>query len=138
MKHHTFEEFKAYISTLSYGHLHPLFRLLPELNTFITSKNASTYSYENTPKIIRQVNNEILRLELIPVFNWSVWQEGMDLLQHPNTNYNNLPFYDLCKLLTVIYRADRFNEGYKLAQFTNGTVYKILKAMETNFNAKQF
>ena len=137
MKHDTFEDFKVYSCSLSYGHLNPLFCLLPELAKVTDSKIVDTHNNWDVPKIIRSVENEILRLELCPIFDWSSWKEGIALLNDTNTNYYQLHFYHLCKLLTVIYRSDRFNEGYKKEMFTNGTMYKILQAIKANFNPKE-
>lgn len=66
---------------------------------------------------------------ILPNFDWPQWKTGMQLINNKSTDYNSISLVDLCKLLTVIIRSDRYFDGNLAACFENGTILKILKAM---------
>ncbi|MBK8055438.1 MAG: hypothetical protein IPK35_19750 [Saprospiraceae bacterium] len=68
---------------------------------------------------------------MTPVFDWAAWEDGKNILLNPDFEYNTLDLISLCKLLTVIIRADRFNEGYLVSCFEKGIVLKIITALES-------
>jgi len=70
--------------------------------------------------------------KLVPAFNWMEWEDGKTFLNNTDTKYADLNLDTLCKLLAVINRIDRFNEGYLIARFEDGTVLKILEAIKDN------
>ncbi|APG66440.1 hypothetical protein LPB136_06870 [Tenacibaculum todarodis] len=65
-------------------------------------------------------------LNLPPVFNWLDWKLGKEILTNNNFDYSSLDKISLCKVMTCIIRSNRFNEGYTLSCFKNGTIEKIL------------
>ena len=68
-------------------------------------------------------------LEIIPVFAWMKWKEGESLLKDPDADYAVLPAATLCKLLTVIFRTDRFSEGFLVSCFEEGIILRILRGL---------
>jgi uncharacterized protein DUF6508 len=85
--------------------------------------------WENS-EIINKFTTAVYELELIPVFDWTSWDEGKLMLNNSSQDFNNLDLITLCKFFTLIIRADRFNEGYLTSNFENGNIAKILKAIK--------
>ncbi|OFX58697.1 MAG: hypothetical protein A2046_10195 [Bacteroidetes bacterium GWA2_30_7] len=66
------------------------------------------------------------------MFDWVSWTEGSDIIKNKDTDYSKLSTEILCKLITVIIRANRFNEGYLVISFEKGIILKILKGLKQN------
>lgn len=71
-------------------------------------------------------------LKLVLNFDWGEWPEGKAILQNKSQDFDSLDLVTLCKLITTIIRADRFNDGYLISRFENGTVLNIIKAIKRN------
>lgn len=67
---------------------------------------------------------------LIP-FDWREWKEGQQMINDPERDYSQLDAVTLCKLLTLVVRAERFYEGYLNNCLQNGSVLKIVTALVT-------
>lgn len=91
-----------------------------------------TLPYWQRSEIVEKTVNVISSLQLTPVFDWGAWSEGKDILFNNDFDYNTLDTITLCKLLTTLIRADRFNEGFLISCFQNGIVLKIIIALENN------
>lgn len=99
--------------------LHALFDLLPELE-------AGKYdSYEMQDKMIHAV----YELSLQP-FDWPGWEYGKELITKDNPDLSNCSTETLCKLLLMLTRADRFNDGLLMLNLKKGKVTKIIKALK--------
>lgn len=75
-------------------------------------------------------------INLCVVFDWISWSEGERLLNKKSLDYTTLDTVTLCKLLTAVVRADRFNDGLLIANFKNGVVPKIIPAIKHNKTRK--
>jgi hypothetical protein len=133
--------FLDYLNSLTPSQLQPLFDLLPDI------EGKGTFSDLGTIQIIDNINivttddfhdvvNKFLRivdeLKLIPVFDWGAWQEGKELLNAQIPNVATLDLLTLCKLFTLVIRADRFSEGFLILNFENGNITRIIKAIKNN------
>jgi hypothetical protein len=133
------EKFQAHIETLKTTDWERLFSLLPEIE--VSKNNREINSSEklidgaipfpnvNSSMIINKVFNLIHELNLVPAFDWTSWEEGINILNNHEFDYAKLDTITLCKLLTTIIRADRFNDGFLVSCFENGIVSKIIKAL---------
>jgi ADP-ribosylglycohydrolase len=65
---------------------------------------------------------------LIQPFHWMAWEEGKQLVDHPEL-ISSASLQTLCKLLTAHVRADRFVEGHIAAMFESGQMVRILRRM---------
>jgi hypothetical protein len=136
------ENFESYINQLSLNDWERLFSLKDEIlatkkfGIFCDSEQLDngvmTFPYWQKSEIIEKTVNVISSLQLTPVFDWGGWSEGKDILFNGDFDYNALDTITLCKLLTTIIRADRFNEGCLVTCFQNGIVLKIIIALENN------
>ncbi len=137
------EVFTKYLKTISAAQWETLFVLIPKIecaNVFgrlIESKQLEagsyTFPYWIGTEIITRTSNIIFQLDIMPVFDWMKWEEGRELLNSDN-DFSSLDILTLCKLLTYIYRLNRFNEGALIGYFEAGTVKKILKALKSNID----
>jgi len=136
------EKFSSYINLLSLKDWERLFTLKQEIKAtkkFGTlcgnekvDSGVFTLPYWQRSEIVEKTVNVISSLQLTPVFDWGAWSEGKDILFNGNFDYNTLDTITLCKLLTTLIRADRFNEGFLISCFQNGIVLKIIIALENN------
>jgi uncharacterized protein DUF6508 len=117
-----------------------LFDLLPQIKS--AKKFGKLVGSRRTPEgtismpfwledeLVSKFFNTAYFLGIIVVFDWATWTEGIDVLNNPNADFNQYELSDLCKLLTIIVRADKFCEGYLINAFETGTVTKIVEAMQ--------
>src|SRR5690349_10201752 len=67
------------------------------------------FPYEVHSDVIRKVIGVIQDLQLSPNFDWSHWPEGRALVD--KEAFETMDGETICKLFTVMIRADRFVEG---------------------------
>jgi len=117
-----------------------LFKLIPELEkteVFAVYEEGRTLEdgtvelpYTETTEIVGDLIDAVITLDFVPGWNWVDWEEGDDILCEPEQNYSKLMIVTLCKLLTMIVRADEFDEGFLVSNLEDGTVLNILKALK--------
>jgi len=117
-----------------------LFGLLPEIEQqkkfgkLVGSKkmpdgNLSLPFWLEDPLVSRFFNAAYI-LGIVTVFDWASWQEGIDILNDPESNYNDYDIETLCKLITLIVKGDKFCEGYLINAFETRTMTKIILALK--------
>jgi hypothetical protein len=84
--------------------------------------------WEYTEKIA-DFSRMVYDMEIVIGFDWLEWKEGQAMLKNPNQEYTQLDGMALCKLITLIVRAERFYEGYLNNCFENGSVLKIVTSL---------
>ena len=136
------ENLQEHIKSLRADDWERLFSLLPEIEA--TKKfgevivgerlgNGSfAFPYWRSSEIVGKIFHIIHELDIVPVFDWTSWDEGKTILNNHDFDYSNLDTITLCKVLTTIERADRFNDGFMVLNFENGTIPKIIKALKQN------
>jgi Family of unknown function (DUF6508) len=133
------EDFPQHLQSLKKEDWSKLFSILDEITTdthfgeMISPETlpdgTNQFPYYAWAPVVSRFVEVVYELEIIVHFNWSSWQEGKALLENPKTNYDRLDNVTLCKLLTVIVRADRFSEGTLVGSFENGVIQKIIKGI---------
>jgi hypothetical protein len=136
------ENLQEHIQTLKANDWNRLFALLSEIDAtekFGEIKGAdkitdgfTTFPYWSSSDIVDKVFRLIKELDLVPVFDWTSWDEGNRILKSQEFDYSTLDTITLCKLLTTIVRTDRFSDGFLVLNFENGVVPKILRAIKQN------
>ena len=86
--------------------------------------------YFQPVEIVGDLIDAVITLDLVPGWNWVEWEEGDDILCEPEPNFAKHKIITLCKLLTMIVRADEFDEGFLVTNLEDGTVLNILKALK--------
>ena len=115
------ENFEEHLNQITKEKWYDLFSLLPEIK-----ETKDFGNYINNAKIVSKTLNSIYDLNLAPVFNWVDWEFGREVLGSSDFDYTGLDKITLCKLITCIVRSNRFNDGYTISCFKNGTFEKIL------------
>jgi hypothetical protein len=85
-------------------------------------------------KLVIKFTQISYKIGLIQSFDWPHWDRGKKLLDNADIDFNELSFMTLCKLIIVIVRADRFNDGYMVRCFEKGIILKILRALKIKCN----
>ena len=93
-------------------------------------ENVSTFPYWKWSDITTEFNKTVHDMKLIVSFDWPDWKEGVQLLKDHKQTYQDLDEITLCKLLTVIIRADRFSDGTLVGALEDGTISKILSSLK--------
>lgn len=118
---------------------HRLFALLDEMESTIEfgrmhvgedEEGRMMMPYMEPAPVVLKFEEIAYELGLVIDFDWPQWDEGREMLFIPDTDYGSLDIVTLCKLITVIIRSDRFVEGNLVDCFENGTVQKIMKALQ--------
>lgn len=142
------ENFKEHLGSITPRQWSGLFSLIPKIertNVFgsiVESKlqpdGSYTFPYWEEHEIVSRVS-EILygELNLPPVYDWMKWEEGSTLLRS-GSDLKTLDMVTLCKLLTCIYRTDRFSEGHVISMFNDGTILRLLKALQYRVQENNF
>jgi hypothetical protein len=131
------------LKTLSQSEWSKLFDLIPEIEKTISFGKLSAGvrdesginvfpSWQASP-IVDRFCKVAYELNIIAVFDWSSWDEGYKILADPKGNFELLDAVTLCKLITLIVRADRFNDGVLIGCFESGTMTKITLALKNKF-----
>ena len=87
------------------------------------------FSYWDQSEIVLSFVNLAHRIPLMVQYDWVSWVEGISILQSEYFEMHTLDLLQKCKLITMMIRADRFNEGFLIHQFENGNVLRLLRAL---------
>jgi hypothetical protein len=116
-----FELIPSIKNTKNYGHLEGMKEV---------EKGVFTFPYYVLSDIVMKFEKTVYQTGLIISFDWPQWKKGFRILACQSTDFQKLSLITLCKLITMIVRADRFNDGFVYVHFKNGTILKILEAMK--------
>lgn len=133
------EKFPEHIKTLQPKEWERLFELIPQIES--TSKfgefhfsnsdaGLNVFPYWNPTQIVEKTFEQIFELKLTPDFDWPIWEEGKIMLTDAAFDFTKLDLVTLCKLLTTIIRADKFNDGYLISFFETGIMSKNYQGFE--------
>jgi len=135
-------EFQAYLSTIRKEDWQQLFALLEviekakdfgKLHGMKAGDGGQLYApYWESSEVVRRFFNIVYEMHIVFSFNWMDWEQGKGILRNNAQNYELLDSLALCKLITTIVRADRFNDGYLNLCFEEGIVEKILVSLKRN------
>lgn len=93
------------------------------------------FPHYNYSEIVLRFEQALYNNEFIQPFNWSIWEEGKRLVDHPEL-LQRANLQTLRKLLTAHVRAERFSDGHLAAMFESGHIHRILKRMKEISDAK--
>ena len=135
-------DFNMLIDSISQSDWNRLFDLIPEIEKGDKFGNMAggqeiepglvQIPFWDWTEITTRTVKVIYDLKLVLNFDWPKWEEGQTILQNKQPDFNNLDSVTLCKLLTTIIRADRFNDGILVSNFEDGNILKIIKALKNN------
>ncbi len=134
------KDLPTHLKTLSASDWQKLFVLLPELEitkdfgkmSKIKKDDKGVFNFpsmEWTP-ITSAFYDVVHELGIVPVFDWAKWEEGRLMLDNKDQDFSSLEITTLCKLFTIIIRADRFVDGYLVGQLKRKNVQKIIRSIQ--------
>ena len=94
------------------------------------SEGIHTFPYVASADIVDEFVSIAYELNIVIAFDWPQWKEGEVMLNNPDTKYAELDLITLCKLISIIIRADRFVEGFLVGCFEEGSILTILHALK--------
>jgi len=94
----------------------------------VIENGIKTPGYRDEEPVILEFIELFYHLDLNVNFDWMGSREHK-LLSEVDYDFNQLGVFDLCKVLTVIVRNDRFYGGYLINRFEDGTILRILQAL---------
>lgn len=141
------KKFENHLLTIEPQSWERLFKLLPEIEStkefgeLLLVKKLENGSFQMPyfveSEIVREFVHIFCEINLCVVFDWGRWTERKEILeQQENFDFSKLDTLVLCKILTTIIRADRFCDGFLISYFDNGTIAKIIKAIQQNVYRK--
>ncbi|MEA5032131.1 MAG: DUF6508 domain-containing protein [Sphaerochaeta sp.] len=134
------QDLSAHLAEISQDQWKKLFDLIPEIeNTTyfgeVTCKDGIIYP-STWAEIVNRFHEYVYEIGLVVDFDWPHWDEGKQILSIEDPDLFKYPAVTLCKLLTAIVRSERFVEGNLIAYFEDGTILKILRALEKHYGNK--
>lgn len=69
------------------------------------------------------------QLGLMVFFDWTTWHKGKEAWANKAYDFNQMTLPELCKMITMLIRSDRFNEGLLVESFDRGIMLRILLAV---------
>ena len=130
------------IQELTKEDLQSLFNLIPEIKntkTFYKEKpklndgKTIEMRYPEEAEVVWKFHDLVYKIPIIISFDWPSWEEGREIINDDDYDFNSLDIVAICKLITAIVRNERFCEGALLSAFRNGTMLKLLLAIESKF-----
>ncbi len=142
------EDFSEHLASITPKQWEKLFIVIPEIEgtevfgQMVESKlqpdGSYTFPYWTKAEIVSRTGDLIHdELNLLPAFDWTKWKEGSALL-HSGSDFKTLDIIIRCKLLTAIYRMDRFSEGHVVNIFEQGIMLRLLKALQHHVQNNNF
>lgn len=134
------ENIQNQINSLSIDDWNRFFNMIPEIEQSKTfgiirggdeiMNDVIEMPYWDWTTVTQKFVKTMYDIKLVLNFDWGAWKEGSELLKDDNTDFENLDAETLCKLLTSLIRADRFNDGLLVANFENGKILIIVNALK--------
>jgi hypothetical protein len=131
-----------HLYSLKDGDWTKLFDLLKELNSVKQygelkgmnklQQDQSILPYYVTVPVVDKFLKVVHELNIVPNFDWPAWKGGKEILNNKMQDFEELDVVSLCKLFTVIIRSDKFNEGFLINSFNDGTVQRIISALKSS------
>jgi hypothetical protein len=111
----------------------PLLDLIPmiekETKFGETIVHPGQFPYIEYAEVVSNFHHIVSDLPIMIPFDWSSWQEGADMVQDPDFDYQDVDIPTKCRLITMLVRKERFSEGTLYWAFESGLILKILKAI---------
>ncbi|GGB77418.1 hypothetical protein GCM10007424_16850 [Flavobacterium suaedae] len=142
------KDFSKHLNSIKYEKWQLLFDTIPVIEQTeefgkvqggdLLEDGSITFPYWSSAEIVDKVFDLISDLNIAPAYNWMKWKEGSRMLNSNTIVYKDLDIITLCKFLTILIRMDRFNEGYLISRFKDGTMLNIVKAIKYKVNNRDY
>jgi hypothetical protein len=131
---------KKHIESLTKADWQPLFDLIPEMEraeSFGTWEGGGTdengvinLPYPLEDAVVHSFLELVYKMGIIVSFNWGAWDEGREMANTENFDFDTVDVFTKCKIITAIARNDRFCVGALLDAFESGIILVLLKSIQ--------
>jgi len=101
------------------------------------SDNFYIYKGFKTSRIVDEFFHRTYQNNFIYDFDWMQWKEGKELIENPKTNFSLFDLPTLSKMIIAIIRGDKYCDGFLIGKFKDGTILKILKAVQARLTGNR-
>jgi hypothetical protein len=143
----TEENHKEIINSYTKKDWKPLLDLIPEIESrflFGDMKGGGKdesgfiqFPFWDASPVVHRFDEIVYELPIIINFDWVKWDEGREIVNDDDFNFNSIDIPKKCKILTAIVRSDRFSDGAIIYAFNSGLILKILKSIEDQLQVEQ-
>ena len=136
------ENHREIIESYSEQDWKPLFDLIPEIEKtsnfgeIVEGERGTTgiiqMPYYKESSIITLFLKIAYELPFIISFDWGSWDEGRNIAQNEDFDFDTIDIPTKCKLITAIVRNDRFCEGTLISAFNSGLILKIIRSIRNS------
>ncbi len=85
--------------------------------------------WDHSP-VVSEFVKIVYEIPIVISFDWGSWQEGREIANNPDFDFDSIDIPTKCKLITAIVRNDRFSDGALVSAFESGLILKILRSIE--------
>lgn len=131
---------KQQIESLTRADWQPLLDLIPEIEktesfgdygSLTFNENGVGQLSSSSPEAIVMTFLELVyKIGIVVNFHWSAWDEGREMANDENFDFDTIDVFTKCKIITAIVRSDRFCDGVLLGAFESGIMLALLKSIE--------
>jgi hypothetical protein len=103
--------------------------------TGLQQKNKNTFVLPAVvpAEVVFKFKRLVERMDLVPEYDWTEWKDAQLILENRENEMEGLDATALCKLFTVMIKADEFASGFLVSCFSNGAVALILKKLISEY-----
>lgn len=134
------EELSQHLESIPKEMWNHLFLFIPrieEATSFGEWVKVGDFAHCTISNLVDEFATFTYKMGLIVDFDWTNWKEGACLIRDSKTDYVNFSPVMLVKLLTTIFRADRFIEGMLITAFEDGRILQILQGLKLHYGVKK-
>jgi len=121
-----------HLKTISIPDWDRLFRFIPTLQqktVFGRWEGTDQDPYIVPDAEVEEFFDTIHDLGLMVFFDWTDWTKGKQAWKNKTYDFQQMTLPELCKMITMLIRGDRFNEGLLVESFDRGIMLRILLAI---------
>lgn len=118
----------------------PLLELIPGIENTVSfgtcvvgepdEDGVASFPYYEKAEVVERFLDLVYRMPIVIDFDWGEWDEGREFLNDESFDFDSVDIPTKCKLITVIVRNDRYNEGALVGAFEKGIILEILKSVK--------
>lgn len=92
------------------------------------------FPYDLYGQVANDFSEIVYKMPIVLVFDWMDWIKDKPYFEDDFENFNDLSLIELCQVITVIVRNDRFSDYFIQKCMHSQIILKILQAIELKVN----
>lgn len=125
-------QLENHLKTISTPNWNRLFTFIPTLQqktVFGRWEGSDQNPYIVPDAEVGRFSDTVHDLGLMVFFDWTGWSKGKEAWMNKSYDFTQMTLPELCKMITMLVRGDRFNEGLLVEAFDRGVMLRILLAI---------